>query len=87
MKDAFDTTLMAVLSDKNMMILVESGLALNDSAGYLAFLSECSHSCGGGIQYLNPICDNISSTPCDENKTEIRPCNTHPCPGKYFKTF
>lgn len=47
--------------------------------------SECSKSCGGGIQILKRACDSprpfCRGKQCIGPVTIARHCNTHPCPG------
>ena len=57
-------------------------LSLSHTAEYSKWgsFSECSVTCGGGVQSRNRTC---MSGSCDESDlVEVRDCNTQCCPGK-----
>ena len=58
---------------------------LEGNWGNWTAFSECSHSCGGGIQYRIRGCDNPLPAHggdwCTGNDTETQECNMQPCPG------
>lgn len=53
--------------------------------------SDCSKSCGGGLQTRTRHCDNPSpqygGLNCTGESTDIRNCNEHDCPGRKLNCF
>ena len=63
-------------------------LTVHGGWGNWSSLSECSQSCGGGIQTRQRECDSPSpeygGDPCSGNENETQRCNTDVCPGKLY---
>lgn len=48
-------------------------------------VSECSVTCGGGVQKMERSCNNPAplhgGKPCEGDKTQTQKCNEQACPG------
>ena len=72
------------LSPKRMCMLKLAKLSsfiLDDSSGVFAEWSEwseCTVSCGGGVQNSQRVCDGT----CDGPTTRSQACNQYECPGQ-----